>query len=421
MPGGIADQAEITAQDLDCVWGESVLSGTLELTILMPCLNEAETLAVCIEKAQSFLERTGISGEVLISDNGSTDGSQEIARAHGARVVDAPQRGYGAALSAGIASARGRFVIMGDADDSYDFANLDAFVAALRDGAELVMGNRFAGGIAPGAMPWHHRYIGNPVLSFVGRLFFAAPIRDFHCGLRGFSKAAIEGLNLRTTGMEFASEMVVKARLNGLDLREVPTTLRPDGRSRPPHLRSFRDGWRHLRFLLLFSPRWLFLYPGLALLLVGVIGGALLLRGPLQIGSITFDVHTLIVASLCVIMGVQSVAFAIMSRRFASRYGFIPRSSSDRLLEALTLERVLLVAALLMLAGTAALLWGVSEWARRDFGPLTSTATLRAVILSMTTLVTGFQLMMSAFMSSIINIPIQERRMADTNRDAAAG
>ncbi len=394
---------------------------TLELTILMPCLNEAETLAVCIEKAQSFLGRTGIAGEVLISDNGSTDGSQDIARAHGARVINAPQRGYGAALSAGIAAARGRFVIMGDADDSYDFANLDAFVAALRDGADLVMGNRFAGGIAPGAMPWHHRYIGNPVLSFVGRLFFAAPIRDFHCGLRGFSRAAIEGLNLRTTGMEFASEMVVKARLNGLDLREVPTTLRPDGRSRPPHLRSFRDGWRHLRFLLLFSPRWLFLYPGLALLLVGVIGGGLLLRGPLQIGTVTFDIHTLIVASLCVIMGVQSVAFAIMSRRFASRYGFIPRSSSDWFLEALTLERVLLVGTFLMLAGAAALLWGVSEWARRDFGPLTSTATLRAVILSMTTLVTGFQLMMSAFMSSIINIPIQERRMADTNRDAAAG
>lgn len=389
------------------------MTDTLELTILMPCLNEAETLAICIEKARSFLAHAGISGEVLIADNGSTDGSQEIARAHGARVVHAAERGYGAALSTGIGAARSRFIIMGDADDSYDFANLDGFVAALRDGADLVMGNRFAGGIAPGAMPWHHRYIGNPVLSFVGRLFFGAPIRDFHCGLRGFSRQAILDLNLRTTGMEFASEMVVKARLSQLDLREVPTALRPDGRSRPPHLRSFRDGWRHLRFLLLFSPRWLFLYPGLLLLLVGMLVGGLLLRGPLHVGGITFNVHTLIVAALCTIMGVQSIAFAIMGRRFASRYGFIPRSSYDRLLEALTLERILLVAAVLMLGGIAALLWGVSEWARRDFGPLTSTATLRAVILSMTALVTGFQLMMSAFMSSIINIPIQERRVTD--------
>lgn len=392
----------------------------LELTILMPCLNEAETLATCIDKAQSFLARTGISGEVLIADNGSSDGSQDIARDHGARIVHAEERGYGAALSAGIAAARGRFIIMGDADDSYDFANLDPFVAALGDGADLVMGNRFAGGISRGAMPWHHRYIGNPVLSFVGRLFFSAPIRDFHCGLRGFSQRAVLDLNLRTTGMEFASEMVVKARLSQLDMREVPTTLRPDGRSRPPHLRSFRDGWRHLRFLLLFSPRWLFLYPGLLLLCAGLLVGAFLLRGPLRIGAITFDIHTLIVAALCVIMGVQSIAFAIMGRRFASRYGFIPRSSYDRLLEALTLERILLGASLLVLGGVIALFWGVSEWARRDFGPLTSTATLRAVILSMTALVTGFQLMMSAFMSSIINIPIQERRVTEAPQARSA-
>ncbi|MGV3650209.1 MAG: glycosyltransferase family 2 protein, partial [Devosia sp.] len=238
----------------------------LELTILMPCLNEAETLAVCINKAQGYLARSGVSGEVLIADNGSTDGSQEIARAHGARIVDVPVRGYGAALGAGIAAARGRFVIMGDADDSYDFSALDAFVAALRQGHQLVMGNRFRGGIAPGAMPWHHKYIGNPVLSFLGKLFFRTKASDFHCGLRGFDRSAIQGLGLRTTGMEFASEMLVKATLSGLDVAEVPTTLKPDGRSRPPHLRSFRDGWRHLRFLLLFSPRWLFLYPGLVLL-----------------------------------------------------------------------------------------------------------------------------------------------------------
>ncbi|MCP8884879.1 glycosyltransferase [Devosia sp. XJ19-1] len=390
------------------------MAETLELTILMPCLNEAETLAACVEKAQGFLARSGIAGEVLISDNGSTDGSQAIAEALGARVVTAAQRGYGAALGTGIAEARGRFVIMGDADDSYDFANLDAFVRELRDGADLVMGNRFAGGVAPGAMPWHHRYIGNPVLSFLGRLFFGTPIRDFHCGLRGFSRAAISGLNLRTTGMEFASEMVVKATLGQLDVREVPTTLKPDGRSRRPHLRSFRDGWRHLRFLLLFSPRWLFLYPGLALLGIGLVVGSQLLLGPVQVGGISFGVHTLLVASLCVIMGTQSIAFAIIGRRFASRYGFIPPSSSyDRLLESLTLERILLFAVLLMLGGLIAMGWGFAEWARRDFGPLTSTATLRAVILAMTALVTGFQLMMSAFMSSMINIPIYERRLAD--------
>jgi glycosyltransferase involved in cell wall biosynthesis len=386
----------------------------LELTILMPCLNEAETLAVCVEKARAFLVRTGIAGEVLISDNGSTDGSQAIAEAHGARVVAADERGYGAALGAGIAAARGRFVIMGDADDSYDFANLDAYMAQLRDGADLVMGNRFAGGIAPGAMPWHHRHIGNPVLSFLGRLFFKTPIRDFHCGLRGFRRDAIRDLNLRTTGMEFASEMVVKATLSQLDVREVPTTLKKDGRSRRPHLRSFRDGWRHLRFLLLFSPRWLFLYPGMALLFTGLVVGSLLLRGPVQVGTISFGVHTLLVAALCVIMGTQSIAFAVIGRRFASRYGFIPRSGAyDRLLESMTLERLLLFAILLMLGGLVAMVWGVTEWARRDFGPLLSDATLRAVILAMTALVTGFQLMMSAFMSSMINIPIYERRLAD--------
>jgi glycosyltransferase involved in cell wall biosynthesis len=386
----------------------------LELTILMPCLNEAETLAACIGKAQGFLDRTGIAGEIVIADNGSTDGSREIAESLGARVVPVADRGYGAALAGGIQAARGRFVIMGDADDSYDFANLDAFVAQLRDGADLVMGNRFRGGVGPGAMPWHHRYIGNPVLSFAGRLFFRTPVRDFHCGLRGFSRAAVVGLNLRTSGMEFASEMVVKATLSGLDVREVPTTLKKDGRSRPPHLRSFRDGWRHLRFLLLFSPRWLFLYPGIALLGLGLLIGGILLPGPLQLGGVSFDVHTFLVAALCIIVGLQSISFAIIGRRFASRYGFIPRSGNyDRLLEALTLERVLLIAGTLMLIGIVALAWGLNLWAMRDFGPLNASRTMRPVILAMTALVTGFQLMMSGFMSSMINIPIYERRVAD--------
>lgn len=390
------------------------MADQLELTILMPCLNEAETLAACIGKARDFLARTGIAGEIVVADNGSTDGSREIAQGLGARVVPVPERGYGAALAGGIHAARGRFIIMGDADDSYDFSRLDAFMAELRSGADMVMGNRFKGGIAPGAMPWLHRYIGNPVLSAIGRLFFGASIGDFHCGLRGFSRAAILSLNLRTSGMEFASEMVVKATLAHFDLREVPTTLVKDGRSRPPHLRSIRDGWRHLRFLLLFSPRWLFLYPGIALLAVGLVVGAILLPGPAHFGRVSLDVHTFLVAALCIIVGLQSISFAIIGRRFASRYGFIPPSGSyDRLLEALTLERILLVAVTLMLVGIVALVWGLSEWAARDFGPLDPSATMRPVILSLTALVSGFQMMMSGFMSSMINIPIYERRIAD--------
>lgn len=388
---------------------------TLELTILMPCLNEAETLAFCIDKAQGFLARTGIAGEVLVADNGSTDGSREIARRNGARVVEVAERGYGAALAGGIAAARGRFVIMGDADASYDFAGLDAFVEALRGGAALVMGNRFRGGIAPGAMPWHHKYIGNPMLSFVGRLFFKTPIGDFHCGLRGFDRARIEALNLRTTGMEFASEMVVKATLSGLPIAEVPTPLARDGRTRRPHLRSFRDGWRHLRFLLLFSPRWLFLYPGIVMVLAGILVGGLLLRGPVRMGGVVFDIHTFLIAAMAIIVGAQAIAFALIGRRFATRYGFIPRSGHyHRILEMLSLERILLAAVILVVIGLAALGWGLNEWARRDFGPLNASTTMRALILAMTTLVVGVQLMMSGFMSSMINIPLYERRATDS-------
>ncbi|MSX34697.1 MAG: glycosyltransferase, partial [Actinobacteria bacterium] len=256
----------------------------MELSVVLPCLNEAETLAVCIRKARASMNELGIDGEVVIADNGSTDGSQDIARSEGARVVDVPTRGYGAALIAGITDAKGTFVIMGDADDSYDLSNLGPFIEALRGGAELVMGNRFAGGIAPGAMPALHRYLGNPVLTAVGRVLFRSPVKDFHCGLRGFRRDAILELDLRTTGMEFASEMVVKATLNKLTIVEVPTTLSPDGRSRPPHLRTWRDGWRHLRFLLLYSPKWLFLYPGIVVFLLGLILGGALLRGPINVG-----------------------------------------------------------------------------------------------------------------------------------------
>lgn len=387
----------------------------LELTILMPCLNEAETLAACIGKAKAYLQRSGVAGEIVIADNGSTDGSQAIAEAEGARVVPIAQKGYGAALAGGIAAARGRFVIMGDADDSYDFLNLEPFVEKLRAGYQLVMGNRFWGGIAPGAMPWHHRYLGNPVLSFIGRLLFGSKARDFHCGLRGFSRPAIMGLNLRTTGMEFASEMVVKATLSGLRVTEVPTTLKKDGRSRRPHLRSFRDGWRHLRFLLLFSPRWLFLYPGIVLLVFGLVLGAVLLPGPVHLTRrLTIDLNTFLVAAMCVIVGLQSISFALIGRRFASRYGFIPPSGQfDRILEALTLERILLAAVLLMSIGIAALLWGLGQWTARGFGPLNPSRTLRVMILAMTALVAGLQMMMSGFLSSMINIPLYERRVSD--------
>ncbi|MGB3027324.1 glycosyltransferase family 2 protein [Paradevosia shaoguanensis] len=386
----------------------------IELTILMPCLNEAETLATCIRKARGFLERAGVEGEVVVADNGSTDGSQEIAVENGARLVRVATKGYGAALAGGIAAAHGRFVIMGDADDSYDFSSLDPFLAELRAGKQLVMGNRFKGGIKPGAMPPLHRYVGNPVLSFAGRLFFGSHIGDFHCGLRGFDRDAILALNLRTTGMEFASEMVVKATQAGLAIGEVPTVLWPDGRSRRPHLRSFRDGWRHLRFLLLFSPRWLFLYPGITLLVVGMVLGGILLQGPVHLTpTVEIDLHTFLMAAMFIIVGLQSISFALIGRRFASRYGFIPKSGFDGLLEALTLERILLAAVVLVAIGIGTLIWGVSVWASRDFGPLDVTSSMRYMILAMTSLVAGLQLGMSGFMSSMINIPLYERRVAD--------
>jgi len=396
------------------------MTAFVELTILMPCLNEAETLAACIRKARGFLERSGISGEVLVADNGSTDGSRQIAAAEGARVVAIAQKGYGAALMGGIEAAAGRYVIMGDADDSYDFANLDPFVARLRAGDQLVMGNRFKGGIAPGAMPWHHRYIGNPVLSFLGRLFFGTVASDFHCGLRGFDREAIRALNLRTTGMEFASEMLVKATLFGLAVSEVPTTLEPDGRSRAPHLRSFRDGWRHLRFLLLFSPRWLFLYPGYFCLALGLFLGALLWPGPVRLSpTVEIDIHTFLVAAMLVLVGLQAVSFAVIGRRFASRYGFIPPSARfERIMEFLTLERLLLVAALLTLVGLGTLFWGFGQWAQRGFGALNLSTTMRAMIVALTTLVAGTQLALTAFMSSIMNIPLQERRVEGAETSA---
>jgi hypothetical protein len=380
-------------------------AAAVELTILMPCLNEAETIGACIGKAMSYLARSGVGGEVLIADNGSTDGSQAIAERLGARVVPVAMRGYGAALIAGIAAARGRFVIMGDSDDSYDFATLEPFVAELRDGCDLVMGNRFRGGIRPGAMPPLHRYLGNPVLSTIGRLFFDAPVRDFHCGLRGFNRDAIRALDLRAPGMEFASEMVVKATIQGLRITEVPTTLSPDGRSRPPHLRSWRDGWRHLRFLLVFCPRWLFLYPGAALFLTGLVAMLLLLPGPVRLGSVTIDVHTMLYGAGAMIMGFQAVQFWAFARIHGAQQGVVPESRRlAALLDRFGLEPALIVAGLLVLIGLALGVVSVAMWGSQHFGTLVGMGTMRLAIASVTCMVLGLQLAFGAFFVTLLGM-----------------
>jgi len=379
--------------------------GLCELTILMPCLNEAETLAVCIAKALDYLERSGVNGEVLIADNGSTDGSQAIAAEAGARVVPIAAKGYGSALLGGIRAARGRFVIMGDSDDSYDFSDLDAFVEKLRDGHALVMGNRFKGGIKPGAMPPLHRYIGNPVLTTIGRIFFRSPCGDFHCGLRGFDRAAILDLDLQAPGMEFASEMVVKATIHHLRITEVPTTLWPDGRSRPPHLRSWRDGWRHLRFLLLFSPRWLFLYPGLGLLITGLAMMAWLLPAPRVVAGITLDIHTLFYASLAVIVGFHSALFYVFARLYGMREGLAPPDERFlRLTRAVTLEAGLLTGLLLLLIGVGLAVFALSAWNRTAFGVLAPEYAMRLVIPSGTCVLLAFQTAYGAFFLSVLGI-----------------
>jgi hypothetical protein len=379
----------------------------LELTILMPCLNEAETIEVCVRKARGYLARSGVAGEVLVADNGSTDGSQALATGAGARVVRVPEKGYGAALMGGIRAARGRYVIMGDADDSYDFEALDPFMERLRAGDALVMGNRFKGGIAPGAMPFLHRYLGNPVLSFLGKLFFAIPVNDFHCGLRGFSRQAMLDLNLTTSGMEFASEMVVKTALNGLAMSEAPTTLKPDGRSRAPHLKTWRDGWRHLRFLLLHSPKWLFIYPGAALIALGVLMSAMLVTGPVRLTShVSIDVHSMLASCFAVILGVQLVMFGALARRYGEIEGFLPatRKSMRKLVLGLTLETVLRGAGVVFLLGLLGAAWSVWTWASSGFGPIVYDHIMRVLIASLTAVTVGVQLAASGFLASVFTL-----------------
>ncbi|HEV8427384.1 MAG TPA: glycosyltransferase family 2 protein [Pyrinomonadaceae bacterium] len=383
---------------------------SIELSVIMPCLNEAETLATCIKKAQRWMTKNDVSGEVIIADNGSTDGSQRIAQVMGARLVDVPERGYGAALRAGIEAARGTYVIMGDADDSYNFANLGPFLNKLRSGYDLVMGNRFAGGIEPGAMPPLHKYLGNPVLTGIGRLLFRSPCRDFHCGLRGFSKKAALKMDLRTPGMEFASEMVVKATLNNLRIIEVPTTLSPDGRSREPHLRSWRDGWRHLRFLLLYSPRWLFFYPGALLMLVGLAVGLWLLPGPRALGNITLDVHTLLYAAAAVITGFQAVNFAVFTKIFGVTSGLLPPDAKlEKAFKYVTLESGLIVGLVLFFAGLGLSVFAVTNWEAHSFGSLDPTKILRLVIPAVTAMMLGSEIVLSSFFLSVLGLT--KRRM----------
>jgi glycosyltransferase involved in cell wall biosynthesis len=377
-----------------------------ELSVVMPCLNEARTLGTCIRKAQTSFERIGITGEVVVADNGSTDGSREIARELGARVVPVEQRGYGAALTGGIAAARGRWVIMGDADDSYDFSELEPFVQRLREGYDLVAGNRFKGGIREGAMPWLHRRLGNPALSFVGRRLYGTPCGDIYCGLRGFDREKVAALDIRSSGMEFAIEMIVKATMMGLKVTEVPTTLSPDAEGREPHLNTWRDGWRSIRLLLLYSPKWLFLYPGLALLAVGVAGMAWLVPGQRSVGSVTFDVSTLLYFSLAVIVGLQSVYFFLTARWFGITEGLLPDDPRiRRLLEGRGRLELGLAAGMLLLGiGLGLSVYALATWNEAGFGRLDYPDTLRIIIPGATLIACGMQTALSALFLSVLGL-----------------
>jgi glycosyltransferase involved in cell wall biosynthesis len=378
----------------------------VELTILMPCLNEALTVETCVRKAQTYLRQRDITGEVLLADNGSTDGSQTLAQAAGARVIQVAEKGYGAALIGGIHAAQGRFVIMADADDSYDFGDLDGFVDELRRGSQVVIGNRFAGGIMPGAMPALNRYVGNPVLSFVGRKLFGSPVRDFHCGMRGFHREAVLQLKLRSDGMEFASEMIVKASLAHLKMAEVPITLSRDGRQRPPHLRRWRDGWRHLRFMLLRSPQWLFLYPGLLLTVAGLVGAASLIRGPIRVaGLLTLDINALLYSSMAATVGVQIIFFGLFAMAVARKMELqVSRGFPEYLLQLASRESTIGAGVILVIAGAAGALYAIFKWSHISFGALVPSDMMRITIPSVTTLAIGAQIVFGGFMLGFIAI-----------------
>ncbi|HEY4400864.1 MAG TPA: glycosyltransferase family 2 protein [Acidimicrobiia bacterium] len=394
----------MVAENVD-VRSASGVEQVCDLSVVLPCLDEAETLATCITKAQRAMEELALDGEVIVADNGSADGSQEIARRLGARVIDVPVKGYGSALLSGIAAARSELVVMADADDSYDLSQIEPFVDALRGGAELVMGNRFLGGIEPGAMPTLNRYVGNPILTRLGRLLFRSPSGDFHCGMRAFRRSSILSLGLRTAGMEFASEMVVRGTLAKLQIVEVPVTLSPDGRTRAPHLRPWRDGWRHLRFLFLYSPRWLFFYPGIALMVVGLALGIALLPGPLHIGSVGLDVNAFVYCAVAVIIGFQAVLFSVLARAFAVGAGLLPPSrNTERIFRIVTLEVGLAVGALLLLAGIGLSIYTVLFWSGRSFGALSTSSTIRLVVPAAMLMILGLETVLASFFLSILGI-----------------
>jgi len=380
----------------------------LELSIVMPCLNEAETLAACIAKALGSLRRLGVNGEVVIADNGSTDGSVELAEKSGARVAHVEAKGYGSALRGGIAAARGKFILMGDADDSYDFSSIESFVHGLREGHDLVMGCRMprgGGTILPGAMPWKHRWIGNPVLSFIGQLFFKCPATDFHCGLRGFSKSAYERMELRTTGMEFASEMVIKATLKDMSIIEVPITLHPDGRSRPPHLRSWRDGWRHLRFMLLFSPKWLFLVPGLVLAIIGATVVSILSFGTLSVGTVSLDSGTLAIAGMALLVGIQLVSFSLFVKLFAISQGLLPHDPIlGKILRLASLEHIVIMGCFLIICGFGLLIHAFILWQDVGFGPLSYSENMRHLLPAAALISVGLQVAFSGFVVGVFGL-----------------
>jgi glycosyltransferase involved in cell wall biosynthesis len=383
----------------------------IEVSIVMPCLNEAESIGECVRMAQRGLRDAGASGEIVVADNGSSDGSQQIAGELGARVVEVPEKGYGAALMGGFRAAEGRYVVMGDADASYDFSTLRPFLDRLRAGDDLVMGNRFKGGIEEGAMPFLNRYLGNPVLSFLGRLFFGSRIGDFHCGLRAFRRDILPALDLKSEGMEFASEMVVKGTLRGLAISEVPTTLSPAMRSRKPHLRPWRDGWRHLRFLLLFSPRWLFFYPGVAAMVIGGATMIALLPGELRLFGTGFDVHTLVFASALIVMGYQAILFAGFSRIYASVAGFLPSKDwIDDLTDRWSLEAGAIAGLVLVLSGLSLSIVALAVWGGTGFQRLDYRDTLRLVVPAATLLILGVQTVLASFFVSMLGI---ERAGAD--------
>ena len=387
----------------------------VDLTILMPCLNEAETLARCIEKAKKGIAKSGVPGEILIADNGSTDGSQAIAEKNGARVVAVSEKGYGSALIGGTRAAAGKWILMGDADDSYDFSEADRFVRKFQEGFDLVMGCRLPSGggtILPGAMPWKNRWLGNPVLTFIGRFLFKCPAHDFHCGLRGYTKEAFETMDLQTTGMEFASEMVIKANFKDLKITEVPVTLSKDGRSRPPHLKPWRDGWRHLRFMLLFSPRWLFLVPGFVMFILGLDLAAALSITEISIGHITLNVGTLMMSCMLAIVGFQLVAMAFFTKIFTIAEGLLPNDPRlSRVLKYLTLEKALLVSAVVLLVGTILLLRAIWLWGKVHFGQLPSTEeNLRRVIPAATLMILGVQGIFSSFFMSALGLKTKTRK-----------